>query len=357
MNKSKIIKSVNLFILISLFPSLPSRGQTIKDTITFRVMSYNVENLFDCRHDTLKNDYEFMPDAVRHWTYDKYKKKLDNIARVITAVGEWSSPALVALCEVENDSVMRDLTQHSILREGGYRYVMTESPDQRGIDVALLYQRGVFKLLSTQSIRLMSRKYKGFRPTRDILHVCGLLPDKDSLDVLVCHLPSRSGGEKQSEPFRIIAASVLKSAVDSLMQVRSRPRILIMGDFNDYPKNKSIKQVLGAIPPPSDMKEIQPKQLYHLLAQKAVEQNEYGSYKFQGEWGLLDHIIVSGSLLDKAGTFHTDLSKADVFRAPFILIDDERNGGKQPFRTYQGMKYIGGYSDHLPVWADFTLVY
>ncbi len=351
------MKFIRLLFLTCIFPFSLSHGQNVKDTLTFRVMSYNVENLFDCRHDSLKNDYEFMPDAIRHWTYSKYKKKLDNIARVITAVGRWSPPALVALCEVENDSVMRDLTQRSILREGGYQYAMTNSPDQRGIDVALLYQRGVFKLLSTQSIRIMPGRHKEFHPTRDILHVCGLLPDKDSLDVVVCHLPSRSGGEKQSEPYRIIVAGVLKNIVDSIMQIRVTPRILIMGDFNDYPNNKSIRQVLGAKAPSHNMNEVQSKQLYHLLAQKAADDDEFGSYKFQGEWGLLDHIIVSGSLLNKDSSFHTDPSKADVFHDSFILTDDERNGGKQPFRTYQGMKYIGGYSDHLPVWADFTLVY
>lgn len=345
------------FIYICILSSLAlsAFGQE-KDTLTFRVMSYNVENLFDCRHDTLKDDYEFLPDAVRHWSYTKYKRKLDNIARTIIAVGGWSPPALVALCEVENDSVLRDLTQRSLLKEGGYRYVMTDSPDERGIDVALLYQRGVFKLLSTQSIRLIPNKRKGFRPTRDILHVCGLLPDKDSLDVFVCHLPSRSGGEKESEPYRIIAAKVLKDAVDSIIQVRKDPRILIMGDFNDYPNNKSIKQILGAVAPPPN-RDIQDKQLYHLLAEKATNRKDYGSYKYRGEWGLLDHIIVSGTLLNSKSSFYTNPSKADVFYAPFLLKDDEQNGGVQPFRTYLGMKYIGGYSDHLPVWADFTLIY
>lgn len=174
--------SLSALTLLTFASSL--YGQTKKDTLTFRIMGYNVENLFDCSHDTLKNDYEFLPDAVRHWNYSKYKKKLDAVARVIIAVGEWSPPALVALCEVENDSVLRDLTRYSVLREADYRYVITHSPDERGINVALLYQRGLFKLLSGQSYSV-TKAHKSNRPTRDILHVSGLLLNKDTLDVLI----------------------------------------------------------------------------------------------------------------------------------------------------------------------------
>ena len=170
--------------------SVSQKKSSAEERIPFRVMSWNVENLFDTHHDTLKNDNEFLPDAIRHWNYTKYKKKLADMARVITAVGEWNPPALVGLCEVENDSVLRDLTQRSPLKELGYRYVMTSSPDLRGIDVALLYQRDLFKLLSFRSIPIPS--FKHHRPTRDLLHVSGLLLTGDTLDVIVCHLPSRS---------------------------------------------------------------------------------------------------------------------------------------------------------------------
>ena len=139
---------------VFIFWSNPLCKAQDKDTLTFRVVSYNVENLFDTRHDTLKNDYEFLPESVRHWNYSKYKKKLDDIGRTLIAVGGWTPPAIVALCEVENDSVLRDLTHYSVLREAGYRYIMTHSQDERGIDVAMLYQRGLFKLLSSQSITI-----------------------------------------------------------------------------------------------------------------------------------------------------------------------------------------------------------
>ena len=347
-----------LLLLFLLYPFLLLRGQAGRDTLAFRVVSYNVENLFDYRHDTLKNDHESLPDGIRHWNYTKYKKKLNAIARVITAIGNWAPPALVALCEVENDSVLRDLTKRSILRESQYRYVMTASPDLRGIDVALLYQRDQFKLLSYQSIRIPNASGKRrFSPTRDILHVSGLLLTQDTLDVFITHFPSRSGGAKESEPYRLLAARRLRSAVDSISLHRRHPQILIMGDFNDYPDNKSIREVLSAQDPPHDKNLLQLHSLYHLLARKAATQKQFGSYKYRGEWGLLDHIIVSGTLLHPSADFRTDEDKADIFRPAFLLTKDPKYGGKQPFRTYYGMKYQAGYSDHLPAWAEFRLIY
>lgn len=337
-----------LFFLLLILPQF----LFAQDTIPFRVAFYNVENLFDVHHDSLKNDHEFLPTSVRSWHYGRYKKKLTDIAKVITAVGEWEPPALVGLCEVENHRVLRDLVFHSPLKEQSYRYVMTESPDERGIDVALLYQRDKFKLLSNQFIRLKFKEKR--RKSRDILHVTGMIATRDTLDVFVVHFPSRSGGEKETEPNRLQAALTLRNAVDSIMQVRAEARIIIMGDFNDYPRNKSIAQVLDAqIPTDHPRKE----KLYHLLADKEKKKKNYGSYKYRGSWGLLDHIIVSGSLLNPTARFYTDKDKASVVRYPFLLKKDDKYGGMQPFRTYHGMKYQGGFSDHLPVIADFILVF
>ncbi|WP_287641321.1 endonuclease/exonuclease/phosphatase family protein [Bacteroides sp.] len=347
-----------------LLLALTASGQTRQDTARFRIMSYNVENLFDSRHDTLKEDREFLPDAIRHWNYTKYRKKLNDIARVITAVGQWEAPALVALCEVENDTVIRDLTRYSALREAGYRYLMTHSPDLRGIDVALLYQRHLFKPIAHRSISVPPPG-KDSRPTRDILHVSGLLLNLDTLDVFVCHFPSRSEGARETEPYRLRAARLVRQAADSLLHVRQRPQILIMGDFNDYPHNKSIRQVLGAQLLPENTSENadssvvaaqpDPYGLYHLLAHQAAHRKHFGSYKYRGEWGLLDHIIVSGTLLLPDAPCHT--RGGDVFAPDFLLAPDKKYGDRQPFRTYYGMKYQGGYSDHLPVWADFYVLY
>lgn len=324
-----------------------SRSQ---EKVPFRIVSWNIENLFDTHHDSLKNDREFLPDAMRHWNYSRYKKKLADIARVITAVGEWNPPALVGLCEVENDTVLRDLTRRSPLKELGYRYVMTSSPDLRGIDVALLYQRDLFKLLSSRSISIPP--FNQHRPTRDLLHVSGLLLTGDTLDVFVCHLPSRSGGAKESEPYRLHAAQILRTEADSILYKRLHPQVIIMGDFNDYPTNKSIQEVLEAeVPSPT----LSPLKLYHLLARKA-KSKDFGSYKYRGEWGLLDHLIVSGALLNQSGKFFTSEEKANVCLLPFLLIEDKKYGGREPFRTYKGMKYQGGISDHLPIYTDFELI-
>lgn len=335
------------FATLSFFIPIHLSAQ---ETTPFRVMCWNVENLFDIHHDSLKNDQEFLPDAIRHWHYGRYKKKLDDIAKVITAVGGWTPPALVGLCEVENDSAMLNLTRYSPLKESGYRYVITHSPDLRGINVALLYQRDRFKLLSHRSISIGFFN-KQSRPTRDILHVSGTLLTGDTLDIFICHLPSRSGGAKESEPYRLFVAKKIRMEADSILRARLYPQLIIMGDFNDYPKNKSIAQVLEASLPP---KFPSPTKLYHLFARKAQKRG-FGSYKFQGEWGLLDHLIVSGTLLNASGRFFTSEDKAQLVKFPFLLTKDEKYGGKQPFRTYFGMKYQSGISDHLPVYADFMM--
>lgn len=314
----------------------------------FRAMFYNVENLFDCEHDTLKSDTEFLPDSKRAWHYGRYKDKLGKIAQVISAVGEWEAPAIVGLCEVENDKVMKDLVEKSPLKEYDYRYIMTDSPDERGIDVALLWQRDKFRLLNNRSIRVHFED-TGRRPTRDILHATGLIATGDSLDIFICHLPSRSEGVKETEPARLYVASLIKQAADSICNIRQNPNILIMGDFNDYPQDTSIAKVLGAITPKDT---ITTCKLYNLMADKG---ERIGTYNYRGEWGILDQIIVNEHLLQDANSFHTSNNKARIGDFPFLLKEDEKYGDIRPFRTYNGIRYMGGYSDHLPVIVDFVL--
>ena len=315
----------------------------------FRLMEYNVENLFDCRHDSLKDDTEFLPDATRKWTYRRYKEKLTNIAKVIAAAGEGQLPDLVALCEVENDRVMRDLTRYSSLKPAGYRYVMTDSPDKRGIDVALLYQPATFRLMAHRSVRIPP-KYRRQRPTRDILHVVGRVMTGDTLDIFVCHFPSRSSGKRRTEPYRMWAAMVLRTQIDSLLQVRQTPHIVVTGDFNDTPECKTLRETVGAWAPEG---EVEPKCLYNLLAGRAGE----GSYYYQGEWEIIDQLMVTGALLDTQTPFHTSAEQAKILKFPFLLTDDVRYGGKIPLRTYYGARYQGGYSDHLPLLLEFELRY
>lgn len=303
---------------------------------SFRVMFYNVENLFDTKDDTLKNDNEFLPDAMRRWNYHRYKNKLNHIAKVIIASGNEYVPDLVGLCEVENDTCLRDLVKYSPLREADYRYVMTNSPDERGIDVALLYQRSTFKLIDKKSIHVPVEKLKR-SPTREILHVAGKIISGDTLDILVCHFPSRSGGNKKTESYRLLASHILQNTIDSLKKVRTIPYLIVMGDFNDGPQSLSVSRLnkIG---------------LYNMM-----ENKKEGTYRYRGHWEILDQILVSKNLLNNKGRIHTSEEKAKIIRYPYLLEEDDKYGGDKPYRTYNGIKYQGGYSDHLPVYVDILL--
>jgi predicted extracellular nuclease len=315
----------------------------------FRVMFYNVENLFDTEDDPKKNDNEFLPEGARHWTVGRYMNKLNNLAKVITSAGEWDEPALIGMCEVENEKVMTDLTQHSPLKKAGYRFVITDSRDSRGIDVALLYQRNKFKYLEHKTYPIFF-PYNARKRTRDILHVTGVVLSKDTLDVFVCHFPSRRGGEKESEPDRIYVASVLKSKSDSLMRIRKNANIIIMGDFNDEPSNISIAQTLNAQPVTQNANS---RNLYNLF-RHFEKINKTGSYKYGKQWNMLDQIIVSGNLISGNKIFRVLPNTATIFSRDFMLTDDKTHSGKRPKKTFHGRTHEGGYSDHLPVFVDFT---
>lgn len=343
----QIMKHITLIILLFFF----FLSAFAKDS--FRVVFYNVENLFDCQHDNGKNDTEFTPDGKKKWTQYRYKQKLNNIAKTLIAVAEWEDLGLIGLCEVENENVMNDLTKVSLLKKEKFNYVMTESPDNRGIDVALLYKRDLFKLIETNSIRVTFRNKK--QKTRDILHVTGLTQSKDTLDVFVCHFPSRSGGQKATEGRRNFVATVLKQHVDKIMRLRKKPNVLIMGDFNDFPNNASMYHILNAQPLPKKNKKKKKKSnissdtLYNLFYAHMEEGK--GSYKYKGSWNMLDQIVVSGNLLNTNNKLHISPNSAKIFYEDFLLQKDGNNG-KKPFRTYLGDQYNGGFSDHLPIFMD-----
>ena len=332
-----------LTLCISILTIQPFFGQS-----SFRVMFYNVENLFDTEKSSKKNDKDYTPDGKLHWTYGRYTNKLNNLAKVITSVGEWDTPAIVGLSEVENERCMTDLTKHSLLKKQNYRYVITHCADRRGINVALMYQRDKFKYLNHHSYKIKFPQ-NSQKVTRDILHVSGLIQTGDTLDVFVCHFPSRKGGELESEPDRIFVASILKSKTDSLVQIRKNANIIVMGDFNDEPTNKSMAQTLNALPAEKD---IHSKSLYNLFYRFA-KQNNVGSYKYGYQWNVLDQIIVSGNLINRKQKFHVLPETARIFQQDFMMEKDSSKGGKRPKRTYSGPKHIGGYSDHLPVFVDF----
>jgi len=200
----------------------------------FTMVELNCENLFDYRHDSLKNDYEYLPGATRHWNQGRYWTKLNNIGRTIIACGRqengWQVPDLVALCEVENDSVIRDLTRRSLLRKAGYEYIVTQSGDERGIDVALLYSPFSFRLISHTALRIPPEGRQ--HPTRDVLYACGQVHGGDTLHVLAVHAPSRASGAAQTNAYRVRVAQRVAEAVDSIRAAQQHPLIIVAGDFN-----------------------------------------------------------------------------------------------------------------------------
>ena len=336
------MKPKTLTILIFSLTTLTSLRslKPLKPVQHFRVMSYNVENLFDTEDDPLTDDAEFLPSGNRRWTKGRYYHKLQQIAKVINAAGEWDTPALVGLCEVENDTVLTHLLSRTPLRNQHYVYCMTHGSDKRGINVALLYQRDKFRYIGHRSVPVNHRSVDA-RPTRDLLYVSGQVLTGDTLDVFVCHFPSKYGGEKESESRRMDAAKTLRGLCDSLVAVRVRPQIVLMGDFNVEPGSDCLLSVIG-------------DDFANLFIGSHPEQLP-GSQKYREEWSQIDQIIVSKTLFFATSGMQFKPGSARTLSLPFLLTNDKTWRGKRPFRTYHGFKYEGGFSDHLPVIADFFL--
>ena len=300
------------------------------------VVELNVENLFDTHHDSLKRDEDFLPEGRYRWTPSRYWRKLNRLGQTIIACGtdttRWELPDLVALCEVENDTVLHDLTRRSLLRRAGYEYVMTDSPDERGIDVALMYSPYSFRLIESHSVRV--NPVKGMRPTRDILYASGVTASGDTLHVIVAHLPSRRGGEKYSRPFRMAAARQVAAVIDSIYNnVSVEAKIIVAGDFNDYSYSESL-QLLRS------------KRMVEVSQGAKGRNGAKGTYRYQGQWGSLDHILASRNLAD-------GLIECYINDAEFLIEHDEKYGGVKPHRNYIGPRYNNGFSDHLPLVARF----
>ncbi|MBN2890841.1 MAG: endonuclease [Bacteroidales bacterium] len=356
---NKIIPTVILAVAtILLLQNCKSQQTNVTEQISidsvnfergdFRAMFYNCENLFDTFDDTLKNDDEFLPDGAKFWSLHKYYEKLSNISKVITAVGGWEPPEIVGLCEIENQYVLEGITKQSPLKAFNYKIIHYESPDKRGIDVALLYQPNKFKPIFTKKIRIDFPGEPDHK-TRDILYVVGTTTKKDTLHVFVNHWPSRWGGMLESEDSRIYVASVLRHNVDSIFNVNSHAKILIMGDLNDFPDNKSVLETLNTL---HDFSDIKSNELHNLSYYLQFEKGKF-SHRYQGEAGVLDQMIVSGALLDSTANFYTTKEDAHIYDADFLLEKEENFIGYKPYRTYIGYKYHGGYSDHLPPYLDF----
>ena len=292
---------------------------------SFTVMSYNIENAFDTIHDAGKMDAEYCDGGERRWNKSRLFKKLKGVSKVIAAADEKRPIDLIGLCEVENDTVMKWLTQRTSLKNLGYRYIMTHSDDDRGIDVALLYSPFTFHPIENQSIKPAAKK----QTTRDILHVAGTLNNGDTLDVYVIHLPSKRGGS-EGQKLSMSICQQLQAHTDSVRAARQHPNLLVMGDFNAETNSQQLKLLTRS---------------HHLIDRTAKLQP--GTYKYQGEWSILDHILTHTTTLSHQQT--------RILTLPFLLEKDSPNGGEKPKRTYLGPAYKGGISDHLPVVATFQI--
>lgn len=279
-----------------------------------RIVSYNVENLFDTKHDTLKNDSSFLPEGMHHWTYRRYQTKIDRIAQVLVNIGGWESVPLVGLCEVENARCLRNLCYK--LRRFHYKYVHYDSPDERGVDVALLYDSTRLSILNS---RALSLSLDG-DATRDILYVSALYEQRDTVHVMMCHLPSQLGGASNTDWKRQRAKSLIQSQIDSIFLFQPSGNIVVMGDMNTSAQDDLTGMVNLMIP---------------------IQKMGQGTHKYQGIWTCLDQFYVSQSIATKATT--------TIFSPWWLLEEDTKYLDYKPHRTYIGFRYNDGYSDHLPI--------
>jgi len=345
------MKYLGIFLLTSLLLAAScekDKPSGVVDTNPhFRVMFYNVENLFDAIDDPLINDEEFLPGSQKKWTEARYQEKIDHIAKVISDLGKDTLPVLVGLCEVENRKTVDDLINKTRLKGLDYKIIHRESPDSRGIDVALLYRSRYFQLIDSHFFPIRFPLDTAMR-TREILYAHGILGGRDTLHVFVNHWPSRSSGEIESRPLRVWVAEAVRFRVDSILRKSPAAEILITGDFNDEPMDLSVVSGLNAL---LSYEKPDAGKLYD-LTQGLKKSSPGGTYKYKGAWNLLDHMVVSGSILDTSRILYARPSDLHVFQAKYLLEADKEYMGDRPLRTYLGSFYQGGYSDHLPVYLD-----
>ena len=302
---------------------------------------YNVENLFDTKHDAGTSDRDFLPEGDKKWTQKRYQSKLNAIAHVLDNVSK-PLPALIGLAEVENKDVINDLLNNDIFSSSNYLYIHEDGPDQRGIDVALLYDADSFKCISYKTIEIPFPWQKLIK-TRHILYVHGSYQDEE-IHLYINHWPSRSGGEEATESKRLQAAWILKQDVERVMADDSEARIIIMGDFNDTPEESSFIEVLNA----SDLSSESP--LIN-LSLKPYHKGE-GTLVYADKWEMFDQIIVSRNLFSDTG-LRINMDAMEIFKPDWILKKEQ--SVSSPHNTYENDRYLGGYSDHLPVYITIIV--
>ncbi len=320
--------------------NLTETSQNQKDLIMkdLLVAFWNVENLFDTKDDPKTNDKDFLPGGRYEWTESKYQQKLDRLSTVINDFGD-ELPHLMGLVEVENAEVVADLVNHDDLKKGNYKIVHKHSKDQRGIDVALIFNDAYLRLNDHEFLDIDAHSEKPLY-SRDILYAQFSMADGSVLHYFVNHWPSRRNGQKETEHKRLAAAHTLRSKLDKIRSSNPDAQILICGDFNDYPNDKSLYDVIEA-------KSIKDKNAMLVNLGYELDKKDKGTISYKGDWGMFDDFIVSRSLIDK-----TDLDvqkrKMNIFKEDYVLYFNNTYKEKQPSK-FQGSKFYGGYSDHLAI--------
>tara|TARA_R110002096_G_scaffold21043_7_gene68776 strand:- start:134999 stop:136021 length:1023 start_codon:yes stop_codon:yes gene_type:complete len=315
---------------------------------SLRFAFYNVENLFDTIDDVRISDEEFLPNGSRFWNSRKYQSKLSAISKTIVGIQGWQNLGMIALAEIENQRVLEDLVSRPELKKQKLKIIHKDSPDRRGIDIGIIYNPQFIEIKKIDFIPLKDSLFPKLK-SRDMVYVKVKIFEDYELHFFACHWPSRYGGQVKSEPKRILAAKILRAYVDSIQEIDSLANILIMGDFNDEWTNKSLRQYLRAQKP---SEATNGSNLLNLMSSLPLE---FGSHKYQGEWAYLDQIIVNHSLMN-LNSQGLKIENFEVLELPFLLEEDLKYLGLKPNRTYNGFKYNGGFSDHLAIFADLTLI-
>ena len=340
------IKTSLLIVLILTITTVFSQEKKAYKVNT--VAFYNLENLFDTENDPLTYDDDRTPDGKDHWTEEIYQDKLKNMAKVMAEIGaevSGSAPTMIGVCETENRKVLEDLVNQETLVEQDYGIIQFDSPDRRGIDVALLYKKKLFTPTHYKAKELLiyddnDKSKRVF--TRDQLVVSGML-DGEKIHLIVNHWPSRSGGEKRSRSKRIKAAKLNRQIIDSIFSDDPYAKIITMGDFNDDPTNPSVKDHLNA---KRKANNLDIKELYNPMEDLAKQ--GYGSLAYRDSWNLFDQIIISTELTKKDFSSYR-FYQAGIYNKTYLVNAHGRYKG-YPYRSFASGSYTGGYSDHFPVY-------
>jgi hypothetical protein len=347
MSRGIILKMSGILVLLILilYKGFPQNS----DSLSLRLMFYNVENLFDIYDDIHRDDNDFMPDGLMRWNLTRYKKKVNSVYQTIVASGDWNTPAIIGFCEVENRSVLEDLIMGTYLAKYNFGIIHEESPDIRGIDVCLIYRKDLVRFLKYQYLIPSDIKREDYS-TRSVLYSKFMIFE-DTVHLFVNHWPSRRGGVLAGEEFRKSISEMIREKTDSISEkANGKAKVIIAGDFNCTPDDQEILTLTM-----SDITRANSKNNPLINLSEHLAGNGIGSYRFRGTWEMLDQVIVTEYLVNCEKGIYTREDFFRIFKPDFLLRKDPGYPGYSPFPTYLGYRYLGGFSDHLPVLLDLKL--